>query len=87
MEKPNQMIIDQFASNLKLARRAAGYASAAACARALGIPEKRYMHYEAGRWTPQFAGLIHICQGLSVTPDELLPGVVRDIVKKRRKGS
>ena len=68
------MVRREFSRRLKEARVAAGFRSAAAFARTLGIEEARYRHWERGRSLPDIEFLaVRLCPTLRVDPDDLLP--------------
>lgn len=62
-----------FGSRLKVHRAAAGYPTARAFARALGIEENRYTRYERGEVEPDLTMLERICERLGVGVGDLLP--------------
>jgi len=61
-----------FARRLRAARVAAGYDSARAFAKALGVHEMTYGRWERGEVDPPLVTLVHICQLAQTTPDFLL---------------
>jgi len=64
----------EFARCLKEARVAAGFRSATAFARTLGIEAARYRHWERGHALPDIEFLaVRLCPALRVSPDDLLP--------------
>lgn len=60
-----------FAERLKI-RRKMFYETAMDFAAALGIDQSRYRVWERGEAEPSIAHLIHICQLLQCTPNDLL---------------
>ena len=61
-----------FATRLRTARIAAGFATARQFAHALGLAENRYTRYERGETEPALGTVARICRILGITPDELL---------------
>jgi hypothetical protein len=62
----------QFGARLRSLRVAAGYDTARRFAKAVKIGENRYTRYERGASEPDIALLIRICEGLRLSPNELL---------------
>lgn len=61
-----------FSSRLKTVRKAAGFKSARALAKVLGIDENRYTRYERAEVEPNLQLIVKICNLLETSPNELL---------------
>ena len=61
-----------FGTRLRMARIAAGFATARQFSHALGLAENRYTRYERGETEPALDTVAQICRILSITPDDLL---------------
>ena len=69
----HEQVMRTFATRLKEAREAAGYASAKEFADALGVEPPAYRYWERGGASPNLTALTRICQLLNVEPNDLLP--------------
>lgn len=78
MERFDEQVRNAFAKSLKKAREAAGYATAAQFANALGMTPAAYRYWERGGANPNLTQLTRICQLLDVEPNELLPLALRN---------
>jgi transcriptional regulator with XRE-family HTH domain len=63
--------MDTLAKNLRVRAEELGL-SHAEIARRIGLSERRYAHYVAGRNEPDLATLVRIAKVLETTPNELL---------------
>jgi ribosome-binding protein aMBF1 (putative translation factor) len=63
----------RFGKRLKAARLAAGYATQAAAAKALGVKQPLISQYEAGERIPPITRLIEIVAALGLNPRLLVP--------------
>lgn len=63
--------MDTLAKNLRIRANELGL-SHAEIARRIGLSERRYAHYVAGRNEPDLATLVRIAKVLETTPNELL---------------
>lgn len=83
MAKPASQENIEYRERLKATRIARGYPSQAALARALGIEENKYNHWEKTGKRPQTISLFRLlCQTLGVTSDYLLFGETRGLTRE-----
>jgi transcriptional regulator with XRE-family HTH domain len=71
----------QSGQRIKAAREAAGWPSARAAARQLGMESKNYNKIETGETVPLWTSLVAILEGLDLDPRIVIPEVVRFIRK------
>lgn len=64
----------RFGTELRKARERAGYKSAEAFAKVMGIEAPTYRTYERGAAEPGLESLIRICAALRIKVEDLFPG-------------
>lgn len=75
----------QFARNLRRLRIEKGFRSASAFSRKLGIDHNRYTRYERAEVEPNLSVLLKICDGLEVSPNELLSVPTSEVIATEKQ--